>query len=304
MYISPEDARSDVILAAATTVFGGLLVRLLTGLPGYPGSGIIVALLDAVWVFALTGLVPLLLARYRGDGIAAFGLDRSRASWRSGLLIAVPIAVVGVLTTATVGQMPYAALLGRFARVVSGPGVGLGGLLVEAAALVSLSVGSLFLVGFLTTRGRDAFRSTDVSLTELVRTFGMGAALVALAAGTFRLIGGGSFLATLLGVLLPVLGLAAMVLLTDRLVASAMHTARTAVVTPVVVVAAIHVFAAGGLLRGGLFTGMYAAALGAGVATVMAVLLESRWRAWAVVPIAVAAHWWPGCLSPLAFQAC
>lgn len=300
MYISPEDARSDVILAAATTVFGGLLVRVLTGLPLYPRSGIVVALLDAGWVFVLTGLVPLLLARYRGDGIAAFGLDRSRSAWRSGLLVALPIAVVGVLTTLTVTQAPYLALLGRFGRVASGPGIGVGVLLVEVASLVALSVGSLLLVGFLTTRGRDAFRSTEVSLTELVRTFGMGAAVVALAAGTFRLIGG----ASLLGVLLPVMGLAVVVLLADRLVASAMRTARTAVVTPVVVVAAVHVFAAGGLLRGGLFSGMYAAALGAGVATVMAVLLESRWRAWAVVPIAVAAHWWPGCLSPLAFQAC
>lgn len=296
MYISPEDARSDVILAGATTLVGGFAVQLVTRLPVYPQRGVLPLLLDAGWSFALTGLVPLLLARYRGHGAAAFGLDRGRTGWRSGLGVALPVAVLGALFMLDRGGSALSVFLGR----LGGPiGAGnLGFVAVAVAQLAAFTVGALLLTTFLTVRGRDAFRTSEVSQTELLRTFGMGAALAGLAIGLLRSLGAAQLVPTLL----PVLALAAMVLIADRLVTHGAVAPRTAVLTPVVVTVVLHVFAAGGLFRGDLVTGLYAGALAAGTVAVVAVLIETRWRAWAVVPLMVALHWWPTCLSPLAFE--
>jgi hypothetical protein len=306
VYVSQEDSRSDVILAGATTVFGGFAVGILAQLPIYPSSGLLPLLLGVIWVFVLTGLVPLLLARYRGDRLAAFGLDTPRAAWTTGLVLAVPIVALGVLRQLVVDGSALSALLGRvgganFASpVVGGRGVGVLGIgtVLQAGLFVVTALGALLLVTFLAVRGRTAFRSPDVSLTELLRTFGMGTAGVALVLGLIRAIGA----APLLPVLLHVGALAVLVLLTDRYVPHGPHAPRAAVLTPVVFVIVSHVFATGGLFRGDLLTGLYTGALGAGTATVIAVLLETRTRAWAVVPLVVALHWWPSCLSPLALE--
>lgn len=301
VYLSPEDARSDVILAGATTLFGGFALQLLTRLPFYPRPGVLASVLSIGWVFALTGLVPLLLARYRGHGAAAFGLDRSRETWRSGLILAAPVALIGAALGLAQTGLPLSAVLGRLGVPVTAMGAGTSAavaLLIALGQFVALSAGALLLVTFLTTRGRDAFRTTEVSLTELTRTFGMGAALLALGVGLLRALGPGALLPTVL----QVLALMAVVLLVDRQVSPGMVAPRTAVLTPVVVVLVIHVFATGGLLRGDLLTGVYAGALGAGSATAIAVLIETRWRAWAVLPLVLALHWWPTCLSPLAFE--
>ena len=306
MYLSPEDSRSDVILAGATTLFGGFAVGILASLPIYPSSGLLPLLLGIVWVFVLTGLVPLLLARYRGDRIAAFGLDTPRAAWTAGIVLTVPIVALGVLRQLVVSGTPMGALLGRIGGAsLSSPVIGNGGdgtfgiaTFLQAAIFVVTALGALLLVTFLTVRGREAFRSPDVSLTELIRTFGMGAAGVALALGVLRAIGQ----ARLVPVLLHVGTLAVLVLLADRLVPAGTTTRRTAVLTPVVFMVVSHVFAYGGLFRGDLVSGLYTGALAAGTATVMAVMLETRSRAWAIVPLAIALHWWPSCLSPLALE--
>jgi hypothetical protein len=306
VYVSQEDSRSDVILAGATAVFGGFAVGILAQLPFYPRRGLLPLLLGVVWVFVLTGLVPLLLARYRGDRIGAFGLDAPRLAWTAGLVLAAPVVVVGVLRQLLVAGSPLGALLGRvggasFASPVIGDGgVGVFGIgtVLQVGLVVATTLGALLLIPFLTVRGRTAFRSPEVSLTESIRTFGMGAAGVALVLGLVRSIGA----APLLPVLLHVGALAALVLLTDRQVPHGPQTARAAVVTPVVFVVISHVFAAGGIFRGDLLTGLYTGALGAGTAAVIAVLVESRTRAWAVVPLVVALHWWPSCLSPLALE--
>ena len=91
-------------------------------------------------------------------------------------------------------------------------------------------------------------------------------------------------------------------LVADRVVTTRRTTPRAAVLTPVVVLVVVHVFAFGGLFRGDLLSGLYAGALAAGTATVTAVLLETRESAWAVVPVYLALHWWPSCLSPLPME--
>ncbi|MFA9444389.1 hypothetical protein [Egicoccus sp. AB-alg6-2] len=296
--MSREDARSDVILAGATTLFGGIVIGLLSALPLLPRRGIAAIVLDLLWIFVLTGLVPVLLARYRGDRLGAFGLDAPRSGWRAGLVLVVPVALLGVLRQFVAVGASDTALLGR----VGGAGfVGVGPVGALLLGLLSFAVtaaGALLLTGFLATRGRDAFRSPDVPLTELLRTFGIGACGIALVLGLLRAIGAAQLLPTLL----QVAGLAVLVLVADRVVASRRTAPRAAVLTPVAVLAAAHVFAFGGLFRGDLLSGLYAAALAGGTAVVAAVLLETRDRAWAIVPLFLALHWWPSCLSPLPME--
>jgi hypothetical protein len=310
VYLSAEDARSDVILAGATTLFGWFAVGILLQLPFYPRSGLLPLLLQIVWIFVLTGLVPLLLAKHRGDRVAAFGLDAPRAAWTTGIAVAMPVIALGVLRQVALARdlsvsTFTGALFGRIggaslATPAIGDRVALFGVgtFLQAALFVAMTLGALLLVPFLTVRGRTAFRSPDVSLTELLRTFGMGAAGVALVLGLIRSLGAASFVT----VLLHVGALAALVLLADRTVPAGPQTPRAAVVTPVVVVVISHVLAAGGLFRGDLLTGLYTGALGAGTAAVIAVLIESRHRAWAVAPLVFALHWWPSCISPLALD--
>jgi hypothetical protein len=309
VYVSAEDSRSDVILAAATTLFGWFAVSILAQLPFYPRRGLVGLVLQVVWVFVLTGLVPWLLARYRGDGLAAFGLDGPRSAWRAGLVLAAPVVALGVLREVVLGRelgpgTVAGAVLGRIGgargpspALVDGPALTLDAVF-QALLFVALTAGAILLVPFLAVRGREAFRPTDVSLTELLRTFGMGAAAVALVLGLVRSL----VAAPPLTVLLQVVALGAIVLLADRLVPVGPTTTRTAVLTPVIVVVVAHVLAAGGIFRGDLLTGLYTGALGAGTAAVVAVLVVSRTRAWAVVPLLVALHWWPSCLSPLTFD--
>jgi hypothetical protein len=253
--------------------------------------------IDLVWLFVLTGLVPLLLARYRGDRLAAFGLDAPRGGWTAGLALVVPIAVLGVLRQFVALGATEGALLGRVGGAGFtgfGPTTAVAGLLV----VVVSTAAALLLTTFLVVRGREAFRSPDTPLTELLRTFGVGACVAALGLGLLRAIGPGRLLPTVL----QVVGLVAVVLVADRLVPQGRTAPRAAVLTPMIALVVIHVFAFGGLFRGNLLTGLYAGALAAGVAVVTAVLLESRQRAWAVVPLFLALHWWPSCLSPLPME--
>jgi hypothetical protein len=293
--IGPDEARSDVILAAAAAVLGTFLIGLVTQLPLYPRTGILGALVAVFWVFALTGLVPLLLARYRGDGLRAFGLQAPREVWRRGLVLVVPVAVMGVLQALLVAGDPMAAALGRIGRALRSPVAAAP--VYSALELVALVVGGLMLTTFLAVRGREGFRPVDMSLTQVLRTFGMGCAGVALIGGLLRSLGPEVRVG---GVLLEVAALVVVILLADRLVPLGPTVPRGAILAPLVVIAVAHLFAlGGGLLFGNPLIGLHAGGLGAGTAVVVAVLVSSRNMAWAVVPLLVAVHWWPTCLSPV-----
>jgi hypothetical protein len=306
VHITSEEARSDVILTAATTLFGGFVLTLVTQLPLYPRTGILGLLVGVFWIFALTGLVPLLLARYRGDGLRAFGLDAPRDGWRAGLVLLVPVVALGVVRELVATGSPVPALLGRLGGATGGSPVVMGTtslgpieLAFSALQLVALTVGAVLLTTFLTVRGRDGFRPVDLSLTQAVRTFGMGAAGIALLTGLVRSVGPDT---RVVPVLLQVVALVALVLLTDRLVPIGPTFPRGAVLAPGIVVLLAHVFATGGLFRGNLLAGLHTGALAAGTTVVVAVLVATRRRAWAVVPLLLALHWWPSCLSPLALE--
>lgn len=295
MLIEPDEARSDVILAAAAAVLGTFLIGFVRQLPLYPRTGLLGALVAAFWIFALTGLVPLLLARYRGDDLAAFGLDGARQSWRRGLVLVLPVAAMGVLNALLVAADPTVAGLGRIGRALTSPAPTVAGF--AALELAFLVVGGVLLTTFLTVRGREGFRPVDLSLTQALRTYGMGAAGVALVAGLLRSLGPDVRVGA---VLLEVAALVAVVLLADRMIPLGPTVPRGAVLAPMIVIAVAHLFAlGGGLLFGNPLIGLHAGGLAAGTATVVAVLVSARNMAWATIPLLIAVHWWPTCLSPV-----
>lgn len=308
MWMSTEDARSDVILAGATAVFGVSLIAFLRQLPGYPDRGFLGIALQLFWVFALTGLVPWLLTRYRKLGPESYGLETGREGLSAGLLLALPVVVAGVLRGIPLQGSLLRAVLGRFSTFVPGgdptvsessvgaANVVLDGLIALALVLI-LVAGTLLLFPFLTVRGRDAFAPQEVSATETIRTFGMGAAAAALVFGLLRSI---SSDLSALGVLVNVLALAALVLLGDRLVPAKVTTARAAILTPVVIAFLAHLLPS---LRGDLLFGLYSGALAAGIVAVVASVIEGRAYAWAIVAPVIAMAVYPTCLTPLPFAA-
>lgn len=295
MWMSSEDARSDFVLAAAVFLLGGLVSEFVARLPGYP-DGTLAALLGICWVFALTGLVPLLLARYRGHGLGAFGLLGDRSGVSFGLLIAVPIVAVGVLVGWTRGLSFSDAALGEFV-VVRQP-ADLTSSLVTIGLVVAVSLGMLLLYPFLTVRARDGFARNVLSLVEALRTFGMGAAAASLVFGLLNAIRP-EYRAG--GVLWTVGGLAVAVLLTDRAVVGGMETTRATIVAPMIIAAAAQFLAFGGIFGNrDLLQSLYQASLAAGTAVIIATLIETRARAWAVVPVVLAlAIYTRETLSPL-----
>jgi hypothetical protein len=306
MWMTPEDARSDFILAAAATLFGPLLVALLASLPLYP-TGTVGTLLGIVWVFVITALVPLLLVRYRGQGVEGYGLVDDPGAWRRGLLVALPIVVVGWLRGwLGLGLGPVGALAGKLAVGTAGSpaitsGRGVVGLALDLVFLAVVMVSGLMLAGFLVTRARDGFRRTELPVIEGLRTFGMGAAGAGLLLGLVASITPEIRFAV---VLMNILALVVVVLLADRLVANSDTTSRATLLAPAVVAVVAQIMAFGGLFRGNLLLALFHGAISAGLVIVLAALIETRRYAWAVVPIAVASALYPTCLSlPVAFNA-
>jgi len=302
--IDADDAKSDVILAAAVAVIGPTVITFVSRLPLVPTSGVLGALLGVVWLALLTLLVPSWLARYRGDGAAAFGLRDTAGpvavagapgTAGASLLLAAPAAATGVLGLLVLGADPLTVVLGRLGPAFWSSDA-LVGLLVAGLEAAVLIAGSLVLVGFLSVRSRDGFpRSPDTSLTELVRTFGLGAVGVALLTGIVRLATGASPVL----LVLHLVALIAVLLLTDRLVPAGISVPRTTVVAPLVVVVLLQTFAAGGVLGGGLLLGLHRGALAAGVVIAISALGATRRGTGVTLALVTAAHWWPTCLSPL-----
>lgn len=292
-----DDARTDVILAAAASLFGGAVRGFVVQLPGHPRAGLVAVVLDLAWILILTVLVPVLLARHRGDRAAAFGLGRGPRQWstrRSGLFAggALAVVVIGAGWLLTPSVWPLGRLTGPLA---AGDLVGAG---LAGAQVAALTAGAFGLVAFLAMRGQQFSRSPQVLLRGTLRTIGMASAGVALLGGLLRAVTGRSVLAPIV----LVITLVVVVLLTDRLLDAHTHVHRSAVLAPATVVAVGHLFATGGLLRGDLVTALYAGGLAVGVAVVVASLTLGRRLVHAGIVLLVAVHWIPSCLSPLTVE--
>jgi len=275
-----DEARSDVALTVAALVFGPLLLGSLRG-----GSGTLGVLLDLAVVLALTALVPLLLARSRagrgshGAVPRALALDAPATGLAVGLPLAVPIAAAGTVAMLTAGSAPGAALLGR-----------LSGAPLQLLQVLALTVGSGVLVVFLVRRGTEAFpRSPEWPLRRLLRTVGMGAAALALVAGLLRVPLG----ASPARVITNALALALVVLITDRVLVTSRAVPRLALFLPAGLALYLH------LSTFGLGVGLQAGALAAGVTVVVGVIALGARGAWPALPLLIAVHLWPTCLSPL-----
>lgn len=295
VYLAPDDAKTDVILAAATAVLGLTLRGFVASLPFYPRPGLVAAVLDLGWILALTALVPLLLVRHRQDGMSGFGFGQEGPT--KGLVLAVPPIVAGILVQLLSGADPITALLGRLAA----PTMATGGadLAIGLARVALFTIGTLALYGFLASRAREGFpRSPEMLVTQLVRTIGLGAVGVATVTGLLSTLTRGS-LAGFGLVVVNVLALAGILLLADRLVPAGLQVPRTALVTPLAILVIANIFATGGLFRGNLLGGLYGAALGAGAAVAISATAQTRAGIATMIPLVVAIHWFPTCLSPL-----
>jgi hypothetical protein len=292
MFLDTDDARTDVILAAVTAVLGVRLRAFVQGQGGYPSPGTLTdAVLELVWIVALTALVPVLLARYRGDGLAAFGFRGTPRAWITGVALAVPAIVVGVVGQLLAGLDP---LLGRSAIPVTGV-LGLD-VALGLTRVAAFSVGAVVLYGFLGNRAAAAFpRSPDVAGRQLLRTAGLALVAVAAVGGLLRAIGPG----TLTGAALTTIGLLALLLVADRVLDLPRALPRAVAITPLVVVLVGQILGSGGIFFGDLLGALTFTAISGGAALAIALSGADRRGTGLVVPLAVAVHWWPTCLSPL-----
>ncbi|MBW3576345.1 MAG: hypothetical protein KY462_01120 [Actinobacteria bacterium] len=297
MWTNPEEARSDFVLAAATALFAPLVFLLIRGVLPFLTTGLLGLAVNVALVFAAYGLVPLLLARYRGDGASAFGLDGPRRGTAPGLLLAVPIVFVGVVyqwsqPTAVLDGQPvrdqWLALLGNLAVLPGGATASVLTLLGFVAAFA----GAVLLYTFLAVKARDGFAQNDIGQLQALRTFGMGAAIGALVVGMLGTLAGRVSIAR---ALLDAGALMAVVLIADRLVQPGARTTRATVLAPAIVALIIGIE----LFSGNFLTTLRVALLGAGTVIVAAVLVETRRYAWAVVPLFAALILYPTGLRPV-----
>ncbi|MFP4311029.1 MAG: hypothetical protein ACLFS9_03490 [Nitriliruptoraceae bacterium] len=304
MFLDADDAKTDVILAGALAVLGPTLLGFVTRLPLLPRSGVGAVAVELLSLAAVTLLVPLWSSRYRGDRAAAFGFSPGGGHLRvagttgtgtAALTLAAPAVLLGVLLAALLSSQASVVVLGRagLALRTGDPALNL---VVTLAQVAVLSAGTLVLTGFLGVRARVGFpRSPELSLTELVRTLGLVATGVALLTGVVRIVTG----ADVRIVALNLVALVAVLLLADRLVPYGIEVPRTSIAAPLVVVVLMQTFAAGGLFGGGLLTGLHRGALAAGVVVAVTSLAATRRGVMAAIPLVIAVHWWPTCLSPL-----
>ncbi|MEY3019306.1 MAG: hypothetical protein RLZZ272_290 [Actinomycetota bacterium] len=293
MTIDPDTARSDVALTAVALVLGTPLAGAVRG----SSAGALGVVLWVLAVVAVTTLPALLLARSRGDGAAALGLEprgeRPAAALAGGLGLALPVALGAPLAWIAVGAAPDEAVWGRLALAsgaVDAPEFAL-----RVLGILALAVGTVVVVPFLALRARDASpRSPDRPLLGLLRTGGMGAAVIALAGGLASTALGTSGRVAVINAL----ALAALVLAADRIVGPGTRVPRLAVIVPALVVGLAQAGGVVSLLRSGL-PAIAPTALSVGTTVVLASVALSRRGTWPLLPVALALALWPSCLSPL-----
>lgn len=273
MYVSPEDARSDLLLAGAVFIFGPIVLTLLltiVPLTRLPGVGEVMSILTPV---LLTIAVPVALVRYRGESWADFGLAPGRAGLGAGAVLAAPIVLASLLS-ATVSGNPLGGL-----PVVTLPTLGLDGVLTLTARVVTW-FGLALLATYVATKAREAFRSDVTTVPEGMARIGRVVAIVAGAAALLRFATSG----TIASLLLPA-GVAVTVYLVWRGVNRPTATGLAVLLAPTVLLALGSFFISFSLTR--LIEGAWTGALVAALGLAMAGTKESRGNAWPAVALAV-----------------
>lgn len=231
MYTSTEDARSDLFLAGAVFLFGGIILRVLLNLVPLERIPFVAPLLAIVLPLVTTVLVPFLLIRYRGEPWSMYGLGSFSASaFGYGALLGLPVVVAGLVAALATGVSPTSAV----------PLAGVAGPTVAVLARVSQWLGFALLAVYGTVKARDAFRGEAQTLAEGARQIAKILGVAVLAAVVLLLLSlaaRGVLLGSLeaaVGVVLMPLGVAtALVVVLGQLPASSVTT-RPTLVTPAV----------------------------------------------------------------------
>lgn len=263
MWTSPEDARSDLFLSGAVHLFGGLILGLvvqLLFLDRIPGAGPVLTVLVPL---VTTALVPVLLIRYRKEQLRRdYAFGGGPVAVLEGVVLAVPLALGGVLASVLAGGDPLDSL-----GALNQGGVD------RLAGRVVFWVGFSFLLLYATVKARDAFPSFPQRLSDVLQQVGRYVAIAAVVALVLLQLAGVSW-----RVLLVLGGAAASVALGYvRYARGARTTGRTTVLVPVVL-AAIGPFLI--TLRATAFlAGIFNAALFGGIGLLVVAIVEGGRRA-------------------------
>ena len=296
MWLDRDDARSDVVLAAAAAALGpGVLAFLL--LPILPTDGIAFSVVVLAVMFTAVGLVPYLLARYRDDVPGAFGLGgEDGGAFALGLSLAAPTILLFGLTSLANGASFGFAFAGRLQ--LTGPALGAAAtsdILLRLAEGTVMAIASWLLVTFLAVRGRDGFRANEMDTTEALRTAGLALCGASLLLGLLRVVTGFGLAAALLTPLVAFV----LVLIADRQVEPRTTVNRPMLLTPVVTVIVVQfLLDGGGFFGGNLLEPLHRGASGAVLALVVATLVSVK-RTAATFLLVAAVSLYPSCLSPI-----
>lgn len=288
-YTDPEEARSDLFLSGAVYVFGPQLVQGLFGLiPGLLSNAVVVGVLAVVVPLLTTAVVPVLLARYRGDSLADFGWGvDTQVGIRLGLLLAVPFAVAVALSPVIATLLNPSALPvvpSTLPALLVGVG-GLAGPLGNVATWFGLAV----LAVYATVKAREAFRADYRSVEGTATEIGRVLAIAGGVATILLLLTLGGTLPPAGLVLLPVAAAVAGGLVVRGLRGPA-TVSRAAVLTPTVLLAVRPLF---GNLFGlfgnaaGFVSGVWEAALYGAIGLLIGLQLEARRTAMGALVVAV-----------------
>jgi len=226
---STEDARSDLMLTLAAFLFGPLLLRLVLGLFGVGTASPAVRI---VLVALATLVVPILLLRYRREGMAAVGLrgQGPDPTVLTGLLAGLPL-IAASLAGVLVGVPLFAG--------AGNPLLTTGGSPAEIVVRLVAWGGVLFLALYTTTKARDAFGGDPQPVLRVVTRIGRILAIVAGVSGvlvaTQVLLGGGDPLGGVALVLAWPLAVIATVLLVLRRTGGTGTTTLPTLVVPTLV---------------------------------------------------------------------
>lgn len=273
MYTSPDDARSDLMLAGAVFIFGPIVVGLLLATVPLGRIPLMGSALSLAVPAVLTILVPFLLVRYRRESWADYGFGAEVGQGAgTGIVIALPLVVAGLAVALLSGQPATAAL----PALAIGPAWAL-----QMGVRLITWVGLAVLAVFVTVKARDAFRADYRTIPEAMVEIGRIVALVAAGASLLRLVTTQS-----IGSLILPLGVAGMGVLVYRGVKGPTSVSRAALLTPTVLLAIGSLFISFSAAR--LVEGIWTGALVAAVGLIMGVLREHRGSAWVVITLAVA----------------
>lgn len=272
MYISPDDDRSDLFLAAAVYLLGGeILGVLLRRIPIPATIGPFIGFLLAV---ATTILVPLWLMRYRKQRLSEFGFDKSFPALGTGLVVSLPVAAAYAIP-ALVARAPLTDVLPVGIAVTHG-------VFVDIFLQVLAGICVVLLAIYTTVKARTAFRTDPAyirpTMLQLARYTAIAAGVVSALLFLTAVLRGGDP-ATAIEVVVVPLGVAGSGYLAYRSIQGSQLTSRSTLLTPMVVLAVGSFVILGPATE--FVYGLWRAALLAGIGLVVGTLLESRRTAWA-----------------------